>query len=96
MFLDFGVSVNANDEVVAHQLGLPERVGMPEVDHVVATVAPHTDLRIPAIKLIVVREKILWIYVNIDMLTCQSSCDMSKVSRLGNKLRPVKLDIIVD
>ncbi len=38
------VRVNADQEVVAHGLGLPQGVGMAEVDHVVAAVAPDPGL----------------------------------------------------
>ena len=38
---DLLVRVDADSECVPHGLGLPERVGVAEVDHVVAAVYPH-------------------------------------------------------
>ena len=39
------ICVNSHDQVVAHQLGLTEGVGVAKVYHVVATVTPHSDLK---------------------------------------------------
>jgi len=44
VLFDLGVSVDPDDQVVAHQLGLAEGVGVAEVDHVVASIAPNADL----------------------------------------------------
>ena len=44
VLLDLCVGVNSDDEVVAHQLGLSKGVGVADVDHVVAPVAPNSDL----------------------------------------------------
>ena len=41
---DLLVGVDADHEVGAHLLGLAERVGVAEVDHVVAAVAPDAGL----------------------------------------------------
>ena len=44
MLSNFFICVNANNEVASHGLGLPQRVGVTEVHHVVAPVAPHTNV----------------------------------------------------
>eukprot|EP00053_Salpingoeca_punica_P007939 m.71999 g.71999 ORF g.71999 m.71999 type:complete len:435 (-) comp14396_c0_seq1:186-1490(-) len=40
VLLDLSVAVDAHDEVVAHRLCLPQRVGVAKVHHVVAAIAP--------------------------------------------------------
>ncbi len=45
MFFNLLVGVDAHDEVVAHQLGLAEGIGVPKVDHVVAAVTPNANLK---------------------------------------------------
>ena len=45
MFPDLFVRVNTDDEVFSHRFGLSDLVGVPEVDHVVTPIAPHTYSR---------------------------------------------------